>query len=53
MDLFADSLREALRLLLQGNRYVLDVVLLSLRGERRRRSPAANRIRRRFCVLPP
>ncbi|HSJ30251.1 MAG TPA: ABC transporter permease [Longimicrobiales bacterium] len=31
MDLFADSLREALRLLLQGNRYVLDVVLLSLR----------------------
>jgi tungstate transport system permease protein len=31
MDLFGDSLREALRLLLQGNRYVLDVVLLSLR----------------------
>lgn len=31
MDLFADSLREALRLLLHGNRYVLDVVLLSLR----------------------
>jgi tungstate transport system permease protein len=31
MDLFIDSLREALRLLLQGNRYVLDVVLLSLR----------------------
>ena len=31
MDLFADTLREATRLLLQGNRYVLDVVLLSLR----------------------
>jgi tungstate transport system permease protein len=31
MDLIADSLREAVRLLLQGNRYVLDVVLLSLR----------------------
>ncbi|MGH7447340.1 MAG: ABC transporter permease, partial [Longimicrobiales bacterium] len=31
MDLIIDSLREAVRLLLQGNRYVLDVVLLSLR----------------------
>jgi tungstate transport system permease protein len=31
MDLFADSLREALGLLLRGNRYVLDIVLLSLR----------------------
>jgi tungstate transport system permease protein len=31
MDLFSDSLREALRLLVQGNRYVLDIVLLSLR----------------------
>jgi tungstate transport system permease protein len=31
MDLFAESLREALRLLLQGNRYILDIVLLSLR----------------------
>jgi tungstate transport system permease protein len=31
MDLFTDSLREALRLLLQGNRYILDIVLLSLR----------------------
>ncbi|HEX6135019.1 MAG TPA: ABC transporter permease [Longimicrobiales bacterium] len=31
MDLFIESLREALRLLLQGNRYVVDVVLLSLR----------------------
>lgn len=31
MDLFIESLREALRLLLQGNRYVLDVVLVSLR----------------------
>lgn len=31
MELFAESLREAVRLLLQGNRYVLDVVLLSLR----------------------
>ncbi|HSJ10704.1 MAG TPA: ABC transporter permease [Longimicrobiales bacterium] len=31
MDLFTDSLREAVRLLAGGNRYVLDVVLLSLR----------------------
>lgn len=31
MELFLDSLREAMRLLLQGNRYVLDIVLLSLR----------------------
>lgn len=31
MDLILDSLREAVRLLVQGNRYVLDVVLLSLR----------------------
>ncbi|HEX6306953.1 MAG TPA: ABC transporter permease [Longimicrobiales bacterium] len=31
MDLFVESLREALRLLLQGNRYVIDVVALSLR----------------------
>jgi tungstate transport system permease protein len=31
MDLFADSLREALQLLLLGNRYVVDIVLLSLR----------------------
>ena len=31
MDLIIDSLREALRLLLQGNSYVLDVVMLSLR----------------------
>ena len=31
MDLIFDSLREAVRLLMQGNRYVLDVVLLSLR----------------------
>lgn len=31
MDLIADSLREAVRLLLQGNRYVFDVVVLSLR----------------------
>jgi tungstate transport system permease protein len=31
MDLFADSLREALLLFVQGNRYVLDIVLLSLR----------------------
>lgn len=31
MDLIVDSLREALRLLSQGNRYVLDIVLLSLR----------------------
>jgi tungstate transport system permease protein len=31
MELFLDSLREAVRLLLQGNRYVLDIVLLSLR----------------------
>ncbi|CAN5604041.1 ABC transporter permease [soil metagenome] len=31
MDLIIESLREALRLLLHGDRYVLDVVLLSLR----------------------
>jgi tungstate transport system permease protein len=31
MDLFVDTLREAVRLLLHGNRYVLEVVLLSLR----------------------
>jgi tungstate transport system permease protein len=31
MDLFAESLREAFHLLLQGNRYILDVVLLSMR----------------------
>jgi tungstate transport system permease protein len=31
MDLFADSLREALQLLLHANRYVLEIVLLSLR----------------------
>jgi tungstate transport system permease protein len=31
MDLFLDSAREALRLLLSGNRYLLDVMLLSLR----------------------
>jgi len=31
MDLIADSLREAVRLLVQGNRYIIDVVLLSLR----------------------
>lgn len=31
MDLFAESLSEALRLLLQANRYVLEIVLLSLR----------------------
>jgi tungstate transport system permease protein len=31
MDLIFDSFREAMRLLLQGNRYVLDVILLSLR----------------------
>jgi tungstate transport system permease protein len=31
MELFGESLREAVRLLLQGNRYVLEVVLLSLR----------------------
>jgi tungstate transport system permease protein len=31
MDLLLDSLREAVRLLLDGNRYVLEVVLLSLR----------------------
>ena len=31
MDLFLDSAREALRLLFSGNRYLLDVMLLSLR----------------------
>jgi tungstate transport system permease protein len=31
MDLFVESLREALWLLVRGNRYVLDIVLLSLR----------------------
>jgi tungstate transport system permease protein len=31
MDLILDSLREAVRILVEGNRYVLDVVLLSLR----------------------
>jgi tungstate transport system permease protein len=31
MDLFTDSVREALRLLFLGNRYVIDIVVLSLR----------------------
>jgi tungstate transport system permease protein len=31
MDLFIDSLREAFHLLLQGNRYVVEILLLSLR----------------------
>lgn len=31
MELFAETLREALRLLLDANRYVLEIVLLSLR----------------------
>lgn len=31
MDLFAESVREALQLLLHANRYVLEIVLLSLR----------------------
>jgi tungstate transport system permease protein len=31
MNLFIDSLREAFHLLLQGNRYVIDILLLSLR----------------------
>jgi tungstate transport system permease protein len=31
MDLFTESLREAVRLVVEGNRYVLDIVVLSLR----------------------
>jgi tungstate transport system permease protein len=31
MDLFLDSAREAIRLLLSGNRYLLDIMLLSVR----------------------
>lgn len=31
MDLLIDSLREAIRLLLEGNRYIVEIVILSLR----------------------